>query len=82
MDDTTSKETKIEQLVKLLAKSPNVAVWAVLIAGAGCIYSDNREFIKEQNETLKSINTTQIQMQVELRELNTRMSELEHKLTH
>lgn len=78
--DTETKRGFYEQLLQLLTKSPQVAVWLVLIIGAYTVYSDNRNFILEQNEVLKQINQTQIQMQVELREVNTRLQQLESKI--
>lgn len=70
----------MQQILDLFIKSPQAALWVIVCTAASVIYTDCKAFITEQNETLKSINATQIQMQVELRELNTRMSELENKL--
>lgn len=74
------EKTKMQQLLDIFTKSPQTALWVIVCTAASVIYTDCKAFITEQNETLKSINATQIQMQVELRELNTRMAELENKL--
>lgn len=67
-------KNKMQQLIDLFCKSPSAALWVIVCTAASVIYTDCKAFINEQNETLKSINSTQVQMQVELRDLNTRMS--------
>ncbi|MCQ2411249.1 MAG: hypothetical protein MJ053_07355 [Elusimicrobiaceae bacterium] len=43
------------------------------------MYSDNREFIKEQQSVLRDISTTQVEIQKSLVELNIRVQNLETK---
>ena len=68
----------MEELIKILVDN-GVAIFCV-VAFIYYIFTDNKEsneLFKEQNNTLKEISKTQIEMQSSLQQFNTRLERLE-----
>ena len=48
----------IKEIIQAFIQNPSATICTVCMAGIAVIYSDNREFIQEQQQTLKDISKT------------------------
>lgn len=69
----------IKELVTLLKDNPSSLLCAACMTATWGIYQDVVGIVEKQQEALLQIANTQQSIAVELREINTRLSELENK---
>lgn len=69
----------IKELVALIKENPSALLCAACMTATWYIYQDVIGIVEKQQEALLQIATTQQNIAVELREINTRLAELEHR---
>lgn len=69
----------IKELIALLKDNPSALLCAACMSATYYIYGDVIGIVEKQQEALLQIANTQQSIAVELREINTRLAELENK---